>query len=207
MMPRTLLAALLPLALSACGAAPASPWTTPAAGARDVSSGTPLERFFPLADGRVYHYATLNEAGEAGLLVARVHRIDASSGELRFPSGAKRFRFEADGVVMLSPAGAAVHVLEMPLEVGRSWPGEHGGTVTVTAVGAALDVPAGHFGGCVRTEERTEGAGAVRYATTFCPGTGIVELEAQSGRSLERAALKSYGEPFALGPEGVVRVP
>ena len=197
-----LLIALAAGSLGACTPTVEGRFVAPPTGAGHASSGTALERYFPLVDGRLYHYATTRGPGEEGLLVARVHREDGASGELRFPSGARRFRYERDGVVGYSKLGAATYVLKEPLREGASWVGEHGGTTTITALGAAVDAPAGHFEGCVVTVEALEGAGAPRYTTTFCPDTGIVVLEAQGGMVRERATLRSYGEPVSIGRDG-----
>jgi hypothetical protein len=194
--------ALAAAALTACAPALEGRFVAPSTGASRASSGTAAERFFPLVDGRLYHYATTRGPGDEGLLVARAHRADGASGELRFPTGARRFRYERDGVVSFSKLGAATYVLKEPLREGTSWVGEHGGTTTITRVDAAVDVPAGHFEGCVTTVEQLEGAGAPRYTTTFCPDTGIVVLEAQGGMVRERATLKSYGEPVSIGRDG-----
>jgi len=181
----------------------ATTWTEPSSGARGASSGSDVERFFPLVDGHVYHYTKVDDTSEGGLLVARVFRADPKHGELRFPAGVKRFEYRADGVVLV-PAGT--YVLKAPLDVGATWKGEHGGTTKIVAGDAAIDVPAGHFSGCVQTLEEVRGDRHVRYLMTFCPNTGVVVLEAASGSSFERAELRSYGAPVPFGPDGVQRV-
>jgi hypothetical protein len=105
--------------------------------------------------------------------------------------------------------GTGSYVLKMPLEVGNSWRGEHGGTTRVAEVGVSVNVPAGHFDGCVLTVEERFGDRPARYATTFCPDVGIVALEASSGAEAERAELKSYAPPVYIGPDGIdlTRVP
>jgi hypothetical protein len=194
-------------ALAGCGgngsAAPA--WLAPSAeGRKDVASGSALERFFPLVDGMVYHYVTENKLGEQGLLIARVARVDEKFGELRFPTGVKRFGFVPDGVV-LEASGGPIYLLKEPLAVGTSWRGEHGGVTRIQSTSAAVDVPAGHFEGCVQTLEERLGDRPIRYATTYCPAVGVVMLEAVSGASLERAALKSYAASPQMKPDGLER--
>lgn len=196
------------VALAGCGGSgAASPaWLAPSAeGRKDVASGTPLERFFPLVDGMVYHYVTESELGTQGLLIARVARTDDKLGELRFPAGAKRFRFVPDGIVLEASAGP-IYLLKEPLTIGASWRGEHGGVTRVLTTSAAVDVPAGHFDGCVQTLEERKGDRPVRYATTYCPAVGVVMLEAASGASLERAVLKSYAAPQQMKPDGLERI-
>ncbi|WP_437287396.1 hypothetical protein [Sorangium sp. So ce406] len=200
--------AALALALLGCGSAPgaAQPtaWNAAPDGQEGASSGTQAERYFPLVDGRVYHYVTLSEGGGEGMLVARVHRADARRGELRFPSGVKRFEFTGEGVLR---SDTGVFVLKEPIAPGTTWTGEHGGRARITAVDAAVEVPAGRFTGCVQTVEERLGDTPARYVSTFCPDVGVVAIEAESGASHEKAELKSYAPPFDMGPDGVRRTP
>jgi hypothetical protein len=201
--------ALVLLTLTACGGPPppaSSPWLVPSEGQKDVASGTPLERFFPLVDGMVYTYRTTNEVGEEGILIARVHRTDAQHGELRFPTGAKIFEFAPDGVVLKARTGDA-YVLKAPLEVGKSWRGEHGGNTRVLSVTVAAETPAGHQEGCVQTMEERLGDRPVRYATVFCPAVGVVSLEVATGANYERAELKTYAPPMRMKADGTERLP
>lgn len=180
---------LLPMAAAACGgegAKAASPPSTPAAPAG-------VAAYFPLPEGNIFHYVT-DEGGESGMLVMKVHRTDAAHAELRSSNATKRFVVTPDGV---SYDGGAF-LLKAPLDVGARWPGEHGGTTRVDATDAEATVPAGRFTGCVRTVEeggRTPGA---RYATTYCPGVGMVLLEVSAGGAQARAALKSHGPPLKI---------
>ena len=208
-MAKLLPSALLLLALTACGGPPppaSSPWLVPSEGQKDVASNSPLERYFPLVDGMVYTYKTQNEVGEEGILVARVHRTDAQHGELRFPNGSKTFEFARDGVVLKARAGDT-YVLKAPLEVGATWRGEHGGNTRVLSVTASVDTPAGHQESCVQTLEERLGDRPVRYSTVFCPGVGVVSLEAATGANYERAELKTYAPPMRMRPDGVDRLP
>ncbi len=181
-MKATLLAPLLlglALVAPACGGATegpaavaASPWLTPATGPQNAVSGSSIERFFPLVDGMVYTYTTVNEVGDQGLLVARVHRTDAYHGELRFPSGAKVFELAPDGVLIHSRGGEPSYVIKLPIQAGTSWRGEHGGQSRILNADALIDTPAGHYEGCVQTLEERGGDRPTRYATTFCPRSG-----------------------------------
>ncbi|MFT3773502.1 MAG: hypothetical protein QM820_49630 [Minicystis sp.] len=204
------LAPLLAIALAACSGGPtpvaSSPWLAPSEGQKDVASGTSLERFFPLVDGMVYTYKTVNEVGEEGFLIARVYRSDPQHGELRFPTGSKRFEFARDGVILKGRGGDS-YVLKAPLEVGTTWVGEHGGKTRVLSVTATVDTPAGHHEGCVQTLEERLGDAPVRYATTFCPAVGVVNLEVATGANYERAELKTYAPPMRMRPDGTDRLP
>ncbi len=170
---------------------------------RGLSSGTEAERFFPLIDGHIYQYVTRNEEGTEGMMVARVARIDAQRGQLRFSNETKSFEFAPDGVKTTSKAGHLVYLLKTPLQVGTSWPGQHRGVVKIMTVDVAVDVPAGHFDGCLQTVEQRGGDVPVRYAATFCPEVGLVLLEAASKTQTEQAELKSYGPPVSIGEDGV----
>lgn len=195
-------------ALSACGAAStteAPAWLAPSDGAKkDLASGTALERYFPLIDGMIYHYVTENEMGEPGLLITRAGRTSERAGQLHFPTGSKRFEYAPDGITV-TVDGNVVYVLKQPLAVGTTWRGEHGGTTRILSIAAAVEVPMSHFEGCVQTLEERGGDRPVRYATTFCPGVGVVMLEAASGASLERASLKTYAAPIEVGLDGTDR--
>ena len=213
-MKRLALASIVSIAASclvACAGGPppaaSSPWLVPSEGQKDVRSGTALEAFFPLVDGMVYTYRTVNEVGEEGLLLARVHRTDARHGELRFPSGSRSFEYTADGVVLHARTGETTHVLKAPLEVGTTWRGEHGGNTRVLGVGVSADTPAGHHEGCVQTMEERLGDRPVRYATVFCPGVGVVSLEVATGANYERAELKTYAPPMRMRPDGTDSIP
>ena len=213
-MNRSLPVSALCLLLSGCGATAdgaaavaASPWLAPNAGQQNAVSGSSVERFFPLVDGMVYTYTTVNEVGDQGLLVARVHRSDAHHGELRFPAGAKAFDLAPDGVLLGARAGEPSYVLKLPLVVGTSWRGEHGGQSRILNIAATIDTPAGHYEGCVQTLEERLGDHPTRYATTFCPEVGVVQVEVATGANYERAALKSYAPPMRMRTDGTDRLP
>jgi len=177
----------------ACGGA------TPAAGPASKApppSGSSVETYFPLLEGHVYSYAT-EENGESGMLVGRVQRGDATHGELRLSNATKRFVYSAEGVAY----DTGVFILRAPLEVGTSWPGEHGGTTRITAVDAAVKVQAGSYASCVVTVEEGGRLPGASFTTTYCPGVGMVRLEVTTGAVSARAELKSYGPPATLdGP-------
>lgn len=181
---------LTSIVLGACGReapakAPGAP--TPAA------SGSALERYFPLEEGKIYHYVT-KEGPDTGMLVAKVRRVDATRGELRLSNATKRFVFTPDGVAYEGGA----FILKGPMEVGTSWPGEHGGTTKITATEASVDVPAGSYASCVQTVEEGGRPPGARYETTYCPGVGMVLLVVRAGDSEARAELKSYAMPVKI---------
>ena len=181
---------LLALACAACGRADAGP-----SGSRSTAAPpkTQAELYFPLEDGKIYNYATL-DGGETGMLVARVHRTGKTSGELRLSNATKRFTLTDDGV---SYEGGAF-LLRAPLAIGSSWSGEHGGTTKITEVDASVDVPAGRFTGCLRTVEVGGRPTGARYESTYCPGVGMVRLVVSAPGTEARAELRSYGMPVKI---------
>lgn len=128
------------------------------------------------------------------MLVARVHRTDATHGELRMSNATKRFVLDADGVRYDTGA----FLLRAPLDVGTSWPGEHGGTTRIAAVDAEVKVPAGQYAACVRTIEEGGRPPNVKYTTTYCPGVGMVLLEVAAPGAEASAELKSYAPPVIV---------
>ena len=156
-------------------------------------SGSSAEQYFPLEEGRIYAYAT-SENGETGMLVAKVHRSDATHGELRLSNATKRFVFTPEGVAY----DGGAFILKAPLDVGATWPGEHGGTAKVVSIDASPKVVAGSYSSCIQTVEeggRPEGS---KYVTTYCPGVGMVLLEVHAAGAEAKAELKSYGAPVKI---------
>jgi hypothetical protein len=196
---------LLLLAGAAACSGPATPsssskFFTPPTGESGVSSETNFERYFPLVDGNLFQYATENALRERGILIARVHRTDATHGELVYPTGKKRFSYSREGV-RIEPAGN--FLIAGPLVAGASFRGQNGGRAVIEAVAVVMDVRAGSYQGCVRVVETRGGDSPARYTTTFCPDVGVVAIEAQAGPRFERAELVSSGPPVNLEADGV----
>lgn len=185
-----ILAISLLVSLAACGGAPANA-TPPVDNAK--KSGSDVERYFPLEEGRLYHYVT-NEGGETGMLVAKVHRTDPAHGELRLSNATKRFVYTPMGIAY----DTGIYVLKTPIAVGTSWPGEHGGTTKITSVDATVTVPAGSYASCVVAVEQDGRPPGSRYASTYCPGVGMVLLEVSAAGAEAKAELKSYGLPVKI---------
>ncbi|GAC1533106.1 MAG: hypothetical protein NVS3B10_27710 [Polyangiales bacterium] len=176
--------------LVACGAA--GPAGAPSSSTK-TPSGSSVEQYFPLEEGRIYAYAT-TENGETGMLVAKVHRSDATHGELRLSNATKRFVFTREGVAY----DGGAFILKAPIDLGATWPGEHGGTAKVVSIDASPKVVAGSYTSCVQTVEeggRPEGS---QYVTTYCPGVGMVLLEVHAAGGDAKAELKSYGAPVKI---------
>lgn len=189
MLPVKHIVALVGLGLCSCG--DGKPVEAPTA-ARPATASA-VEQYFPLEEGRLYNYTT-TENGETGMLVAKVHRTDATHGELRLSNATKRFVFAPGSVAY--DTGAVI--LKAPLDVGASWPGEHGGTTRVVSVDATPKVLAGSYSSCVKTIEEGGRPPGSSYATTYCPGVGMVLLEVKAAGGEARAELKSYGPPVKI---------
>lgn len=205
-----LLALVTACSPAADGSATKTPsWQQTEAGLQQASSGTELERFFPLKDGTLYQYRTerLREGPvTAGLLMVKVHRSSATRGELLKPSGAQSFEFTSLGIATQTKTGAPAFLLKTPLDEANSWLGPHGGKTRVQATNLEVGTKAGDFKGCVKTLEERGGDAPLRIVTTLCPDVGIAVLEVQSGAEVERAELLYFGPPIEIGPDGVQRV-
>jgi hypothetical protein len=175
------------------GCAGSGPGTELAHTSSSGPSVSAADRYFPLEEGRIYQYTT-NESGETGMLVARVHRADGTHGELRLSNATKRFVFKSDGVAYDTGA----YILKAPLEIGVTWPGEHGGTTRISTVDASPKVLAGSYSSCIVTVEEGGRPQGSRYTTTYCPGVGMVLLEISALGNEARAELKSYGFPVKI---------
>jgi hypothetical protein len=86
-------------------------------------------------------------------------------------------------------------VLLPPLEAGHTFRGSFG-TVEVTRVGIAFDVPAGRFDDCIETVE-ARATPPKQSTSVYCAGVGLVfmQLEGQTeaGFAEERYRLLSHG--------------
>jgi hypothetical protein len=179
------------LGLFGCG--DVKPADAPNAPAKAAASGSTVEQFFPLEEGRLYSYVT-TEGTETGMLVAKVHRTDPTHGELRLSNATKRFVYSPEGVAYDTGA----FILKAPLEVGKTWPGEHGGTTRVAKTDAAPKVLAGSYSGCVQTVEEGGRPPGAKFTTTYCPGVGMVSLVVEAPGAEAKAELKSYGAPVKI---------
>lgn len=151
-----------------------------------------LETFFPLEDGKVYAY--LGKGDATMLVVLRVARKEPSKGALRSSNAERVFTIQKDSIARVGGGT----VLKMPIAIGTAFAGDHGGAATIEETNVSLDVPAGHYTGCIRTVEKPSVTYTGTTSTTFCPGVGIVKLEVQAGEQTERMELQSYGDPVKI---------
>lgn len=178
------------LASAACGGSGTPPR---AAGPAAATAASGAERWFPLEEGRLYHYETMDEVGDTGMIVGRVRRADAAHGSLEMSDVTRRFVFKDDGVY---EADGTLLLPSRP-EVGRSFMGRRGGGARIVAVGERVTVPAGAYDDCVVVEERPPVGDGVQR-TTFCAGIGIVRIDVESEAKRARVQLKTYGFPAKL---------
>jgi hypothetical protein len=182
--------ALLALLVPGCGAG--SQAKEPETTYLTANDSTEAELYMPLEDGMVYTYDTkVGDGGQVGLMTIQVRRGVGGHVELTVAGHTEHLKVQPGGVSYLDGG----YMLRAPLSPGNSWEGQMGIT-KVVAVHETVDVPAGHFGGCVRTIERGH-SGRLQLTVTsvYCPRVGLVSLETDgrpTGR--ETAVLKSYGQ-------------
>jgi hypothetical protein len=171
-----------------------------AAASDDVQSQ--VARYLPLKDGWQWAYDVQDEGGNRGMFVTRAHRLGASRFSLGTASSGHVVLSRSDGIVREE---TQAYVLKAPLAPGKTWPGNNGAVVSVSAVDRVVEVPAGRFVGCVTTVEQlgTDQSPERRVSTTYCPDVGITELLVEAGQSprqqREHAVLRSFGQPIDLG--------
>ena len=191
------------LALTACGEASTTQTNVPSQTVPSASSGLAIERYFPIVHDHLWTYDTTSDDGERSSFIVRARRMRAQEGELQTPRGTKRFVYMPDGIGL---ADSATFVLKLPLTVGTTWRGEHGGISRIETVGTEITIAAGRFTDCLVTIEQRGGDAPATYSTTFCPDVGIVLLDAEGGIQHERAELRSYGPPVFIGPPGTTLI-
>lgn len=180
--------------VAGCGSKPDA--TTPA-DAPKVASGSPVETYFPLDHGKIYTYAT-REGAENGTLSFKVERTDPTHGKwvVVGSNSAKRFVYEKDGVAY---DGGGAFLLKAPIEVGTSWPGEHGGQLKIVKTDATANGADGKtYSSCVVTQEDGTRPPNSRYTTTYCPGVGMVTFEVVTNQGDAKGELKYYGPPIKM---------
>lgn len=184
---------VMPLVASvaACGGAPKA---APAAPPSDDKTQSEALRYMPLEPDTVFTYDTQSEGrAEHGLLIVQVSRPREGRADLRMGSKVERLQIEPDGIAHVEGG----YLLKAPFAVGSTWKSKSG-TARVVAVDEEIQVPAGHFVGCMRTIEESRVGGTTRSVTSvYCSHVGLVTLEAtggsEEGPGRETATLKSFG--------------
>jgi len=153
---------------------------------------TDVERYMPLKGDTVYAFETqIENSGEKGVLMMHVDRPRADQAVLTVGGKAQRLEIAKQGI-RIDNGG---WLLKAPLSVAATFRGQFG-EVVVRNIDAEVDVPAGHFKGCIETVEESTTV-KKRVTTVFCPDIGIVSLEAEGAigddYGHEKALLRSYG--------------
>lgn len=184
-------AAHLMLGLAACAPAAAAPAGSATHDAAPLDPAlAELERFLPLHDGHVLSYRVwLGNAGTAEQVIFQVERRSPAHASLRAGNHVRQLEISPGGVRLVTGG----YLLVPPLEQGTEWTGA-AGRVELSATGVAVDVPAGHFEGCLTTVELdARGALERRIVTSYCPEVGIARIDVDDGERLERFELLSFG--------------
>lgn len=186
-----LVTAVAAVALSVQGCAGTTQAKEPETTYLTANDSTEAELYMPLEDGTVYTYDTrVGDSPQVGLMTIQVKRGRGGHVELEMAGRTEHLKVQPGGVAYLDGG----YMLRAPLSAGNAWEGKMGVT-KVVGVHEKIDVPAGHFAGCVRTIERGH-AGRLQLAVTsvYCPRVGLVSLETE-GRTTgrETAVLRSYG--------------
>jgi len=184
-------AAALATAIGACASTQKPP---PAADVPADKAQNEALRYLPLEPDTVFTYDTQTEGRpEHGILIVQISRPREGRADLRMGSKTERLQIESDGIAQVEGG----YLLKAPFSVGSTWKSKNG-TVRVLAVDEEVNVPAGHFSGCLRTVEDSRLGGATRSVTSvFCAHVGLVSLEAEGGseelHGKETALLKAFG--------------
>jgi hypothetical protein len=160
--------------------------------AEEPEEENPVERYFPLHDGTIYQYATVQPDGQPGVLVLSVER---EGNEATLSAGNNVQHLEIQTQSIRNRSGH--YHMKLPLTLGSSWQGQSG-QVKVTQVELSITVEAGQYRDCVETQEQTQATVEVRTTrAVYCPNVGLVSLEVESqvGTSVARetAKLRYFG--------------
>ncbi|MHB8420126.1 MAG: hypothetical protein ACYDCL_18780 [Myxococcales bacterium] len=135
--------------------------------------GPPAAKLFPLAVGNRWTYRVQFMGADQILSLSIV------SGELGAFVDSRGQRYFVDHAGVRDDRR---YLLRDPVAPGRSWSSVVSLTETehyqVAGVGESVDVPAGHFAGCVRVEGRNPGPGNSEQLAeqVYCPGVGLVRV-------------------------------
>jgi hypothetical protein len=131
-----------------------------------------VAKLFPLAIGNRWTYRVQFMGAEQLLSVAIV-----SGGQGDFiDNRGQHYFFDHAGL-----RDDKRYLLKEPPDMGRRWSAVVSLTDSedyeVVGAGESIEVPAGHFTGCVRIEGRSPGGQGVQLAEqVYCPGVGLVRV-------------------------------
>ena len=147
-----------------------------------------VDRFLPLRDGVVYEYDTRSAFGRPGTMTIQIENADATHVEMAFGGRQESLVMSAKGA-RFADGG---YLLKSPLSLDNSWDGRYG-VVHVVERDVEITVPAGHFVGCIRTEENNRSQTAMTTLSVYCPQVGLVLLDVKSKTTRETAVLRRFG--------------
>ncbi len=177
--------------LAACGGAAATE------GAGPVTAAD----LYPLHEGAVWSFdVDIGDDHEPALAISRVLSRAGNTYEVRNDGGESvTYEVREDGIYR--PASQA-YLIHGPITEGRTWDAGSGRTARIAATGQRIPTPAGTFDRCVRIEE-SGGADGRQIATTYCPGVGVVILEAGMTSELSgmRAEVRAVLRAYSLGDD------
>jgi hypothetical protein len=187
-------AMLVTLAAAGCASSPPVPTRL---------SGPPAAKLFPLAVGNRWTYRVQFMGANQLLSVAIV-----SGGQGSFVDNRGQH-------YLLDHAGLRDdkrYLLRDPLELGKRWSAVVSLTDTehyeVMGVDENVEVPAGHFSGCVRVEGRSPGGQGVQLAEqVYCPGIGLVRVTTYEEQGGQRGPPQWHEELAAYRVEGAQSAP
>ena len=179
------LASVLGLCTVACGAHHGLP---PDTVRLDHGQRSEADRYLPLNDGYVYVYRTHSQSSGDGVMTIQVEHTDATHVRIEFGGRRDSLVVDATGI-RYSDSG---YWLKAPLSLDNSWDGRYG-VVRIVGRDVEVTVPAGHFTGCLKTEEHDRTQTGTVMTSIFCPEVGMVSLDVRSKASSETATLTTFG--------------
>ncbi|HEX4341509.1 MAG TPA: hypothetical protein VH062_36620 [Polyangiaceae bacterium] len=184
---RALLLAAAALQVTACGG---HSQRQPETEYLEPEEKSEADRYMPLRNDAVYRYDTRSATGETGMMTIQIRRTGKETLDLWMGGHLEHVRTDRTGIRLFDGA----YILKTPLQTGDTWTGALG-VVRVTGVNEEVSVPAGHFSGCLRTEERGTGLQARSTILAFyCPHVGLTRLDHFEGQKThETAALRQFG--------------
>lgn len=164
-------------------------------------SGPPAAKLFPLAIGNRWTYR-VQFMGAKQLLSVSI--VSGGQGEFVDNRGQHYF-FDHAGL-----RDDKRYLLKDPMELGRKWSAvvslTESESYEVVGIGETIEIPAGHFNGCVRVEGRSPGGQGIQVAEqVYCPQVGLVrvttfeERDGARGPPQWREVLEAYRVDGASG--------
>ncbi|MDQ3032670.1 MAG: hypothetical protein M3Y87_09655 [Myxococcota bacterium] len=149
---------------------------------------------YPMREDYVWSYNVDTGTGMNTFAVSRV--VSVEGDRYVITNGGEEIIYELrEGGIFRPPTGT--WLLRAPIEVGASWETTGGLTARVVSVTESVDVPAGHFDGCVDVVEEGGDSGR-RIRTVYCAGVGPTVVESRQELQLRDEPLTVRGELIGL---------